>query len=177
MLYNTVWKPAVEYTLPQSFLSTKQLEAIEKENMSSIYAKCGYNRKTSRKVLQGPLSLGGGGFTPLYATALAGSIMHFLKNWRSPTEQIGKVTQAVYAWAQANAGVSFSLFEKPHIPVPHLQGKVINSIQKFLAEVNARITLDTAYIRHRLRTNDIPIMEIALSMDLTTNQLQRVNAV
>ena len=92
MLYNTVWKPAVEYTLPQSFLSTKQLEKIEKENMSSIYAKCGYNRKTSRKVLQGPLSLGGGGFTPLYTTALAGSIMHFLKNWRSPTKQIGKVT-------------------------------------------------------------------------------------
>ena len=103
--------------------------------------------------------------------------MHFLKNWRSPTEQIGKVTRAVYAWSQANAGVYFSLFDKPHIPVPHLQGKVITSIWAFLAKVNARITLDTAYIRQRLRTNDITIIETAMSMDLTKNQLQRVNAV
>ena len=61
--------------------------------------------------------------------------------------------------------------------MPHLQGKVITSIRAFLAKVNARITLDTAYIRQRLRTNDIPIMEIAMSMNLTKNQMQRVNAV
>ena len=36
MLYNTVWRPVVEYTLPQSFLSEKQLKQIEKENMPSI---------------------------------------------------------------------------------------------------------------------------------------------
>ena len=73
--------------------------------------------------------------------------------------------------------MSFSLFDKPHVPVPHLQGKVIASIRSFLAEINSRITLDTAYIRQRLRTNDITIMEITMSMNLTKNQMQRVNAV
>ena len=78
MLYNTVWKPTVEYTLPQSFISESRLERIEKENMPIIYAKCGYNRRTKKELLQGPSHLGGGGFVPLYATATSGLVLHFI---------------------------------------------------------------------------------------------------
>jgi hypothetical protein len=47
MLYRSVWKPAVEYTLPQSFLSKQQLGKIEQAYMPKLYAKCGFNRNTS----------------------------------------------------------------------------------------------------------------------------------
>ena len=83
----------------------------------------------------------------------------------------------VYAWSQANAGVSFSLFDKPTIAIPHLQGIVIPKIRKFLSKINAKITLDTAYISPKLQSNDIAIMDKALTLDLTKNQIQQVNAV
>ncbi|OEU05830.1 hypothetical protein FRACYDRAFT_257959 [Fragilariopsis cylindrus CCMP1102] len=51
LLYDTVWKPAIEYVIPQSFLSDKQLSKIEKACMPQIYAKCGFNRNTSRALL------------------------------------------------------------------------------------------------------------------------------
>jgi hypothetical protein len=38
MLYRSVWKPAVEYTLPQSFLSEKQLKSIKQACMPKLYA-------------------------------------------------------------------------------------------------------------------------------------------
>ena len=61
--------------------------------------------------------------------------------------------------------------------IPHLQGIVIPKIRKFLTKINAKITLGTAYIRPKLRSNDIEIMDVALTLDLTKNQIQRVNAV
>jgi hypothetical protein len=79
MLYRSVWKPAVEYTLLQSFLSGKKLKSIEQACMPKLYAKCGFNRNTSRAVLVAPIELGGGGFTPLYVTAGTGCVTHFLK--------------------------------------------------------------------------------------------------
>jgi len=42
MLYESVYRPAVEYTIPQSFLTKKQLENIEKKNLPKLYAKCSY---------------------------------------------------------------------------------------------------------------------------------------
>ena len=52
--YTTIYRPAVEYTLTQSFLTGKQLHRIEKASMPAIYSKCRYNRKTARSALQGP---------------------------------------------------------------------------------------------------------------------------
>jgi hypothetical protein len=88
MLYRSVWKPAVEYMMPQSFLSKQQLKKIKQACMPKLYAKCGFIRNTSRTVLATPMELGGGGFTPLYVTAGTGYVTHFLKNWRTPIEDI-----------------------------------------------------------------------------------------
>jgi len=44
MLYKSVYRPAIDYTIPQSFLTLKQLENIEKNNFPTIYVKFGYNR-------------------------------------------------------------------------------------------------------------------------------------
>ena len=54
MLYELVYRPAIEYTIPQSFLTKKQLSDIEKKNLPKLYVKCGYNRNTARAILQGP---------------------------------------------------------------------------------------------------------------------------
>jgi hypothetical protein len=88
MLYRSLWKPAI---------SKQQLKKIEQACMSKLYAKCGFNRNTSKAVLAAAIELGGEGFTPLYVTAGTGYVTHFLKNWRTPTEDIQKQLQIVYA--------------------------------------------------------------------------------
>ena len=180
MLYQTVWKPSIEYILPQTFLSKGQLNSIEKSCLPKIKSICGYNKTTKLEILEAPLELSGGGFTPLHVTAGAGYVLHFIRNWRTETENLGKMIRICYAWSAANAGVSFPLFESPEIEIPHLRGKVIPAIREFLASIDAKIHLDCTMIRPKLRENDKCLMDIALEMDspqFTKIQLEQINAV
>jgi hypothetical protein len=131
MLYKVVWKPAAEYIPTQLFLSEKQLKTIEKASMPKLYVKCGFNRNTSRAVLAGPIELGGGGLAPLYVTAGTGYVTHFLKNWRTPTEDIGKQLRIVYAWTSYQAGVAYPLLEYPEQPLDYVSGRVIPDMRKY----------------------------------------------
>ena len=50
LFYDSVYRPTVEYMLPQSFLSPKRLSNIETKKLPNLYACCGFNRNTSRAV-------------------------------------------------------------------------------------------------------------------------------
>ena len=177
MFVQSVWKPAVEYTLPQSFLSYKQLKAIETASMPKLYAACGYNRNTSRAILAGPEELSGGGFTPLRAVAGTGYVIHFLKNWRTPTEDIGKTLRIVYAWTSYQAGITTPLLEQTETNIAYIDGKVIPAMRKYLYEIGGSIVLNNTMIRPKLRLHDESIMERAIRMDLTLIQMRRINSV
>jgi hypothetical protein len=177
MYYDTVWRPAVKYTLSQSFLSEIQLKKIESSCLPKIISKCGYNRNTSRAVLGGPTNLTGGGTIPLVATTGAGGVLHFIKNWRTPNEDIGRVLRIVYAWCQYQAGVSFPLLEQPEESITYLQGKVIPSLREFLSRINGKLKLDKTYIRKKLRANNIAIMDIVRQVGFTEVQEHRINCV
>ena len=136
----------MEYPLGQSFLSKKKILSIERKTLPRIKAMCGFNRNTSKTILEAPIELSGGAFTPLHVTASASSVMHFIRNWRTKEEDLRKIIRCTYARAQYNAGVSFSLFEKPDIKLPHLCGTVVNSIQDYLSSIDAKIHLDDPMI-------------------------------
>ncbi|OEU15138.1 hypothetical protein FRACYDRAFT_239817 [Fragilariopsis cylindrus CCMP1102] len=177
LLYQAVWKPAVEYVIPQSFLSEKQLRKIEKASMPKLYACCGFNRNTSRAVLAGPIELGGGGFTPLKVVAGTGYVTHFLKNWRTPEEDIGKKIRIVYAWTAFQAGVTFPLLETTDVELDYVKGNVMPATRKYLEEIGGKIHINNKYIRPKLRIEDACIMERAIDMSFTTNQMERINCV
>jgi hypothetical protein len=145
-VYRSVWKAAVEYMLPQSFLSKQQLKKIEQACMPKLYAKCGFNRHTSRAVLAAPIELGGGGFTPLYVTAGTGYVTHFLKNWRTPTEDIGKQLRIVYAWYAYQSGVSYPVLEHPDRKLDYISGRVIQGIRTYVDGIDGKIVLHNKYI-------------------------------
>ena len=46
----------------------------------------------------GPKELGGVGFYAFKNTIKATRVQHFLKNWRTPTEDIGKTLRIAMAW-------------------------------------------------------------------------------
>jgi hypothetical protein len=98
-------------------------------------------QKHLRAVLSGPIELGGGCFTPLYVTAGSGYVLHFLKNWRTSTEDIGKQLRITCAWSAFQAGVYFPLLEEPHIELNYIKGKVIPATRKYLADIEGKIVL------------------------------------
>ena len=173
--YTTIYRPAVKYTLAQSFLTDSQLHEIEKASMPAIYSKCGYNRKTARNALQGPTELGGGGIVPLKAAAGTGYCLHFLKYWRSPHEMVGKKLRIVLAWCQYQAGVTFPILENTSTPLPWMPSRFIPAVRKYLDEIQATIEIDETFIQEKLRTKDRSLMEIALAQDLTEDELKRFN--
>ena len=109
MMYETVYWPVVEFTLAQSFLSDSQLHQSEQKTLPRIYAKCGYYTNTAEITLQGPRELGGAGFTSLVAGA--GAVVHFLRHWRTPTEETEKLLRIVTSWYQYQSGVYFPVLE------------------------------------------------------------------
>ena len=74
---------------------------------------CGYNCSTKLEIMEGPVKLSGGGFTPLHVTAGVGYVLYFICNWNTESEDFGKLIRICYVWAASNAGVSFPLFEFP----------------------------------------------------------------
>ena len=54
MFYDSVWRPAIEYTLSQSFLSDTQLQKVETK-LTNLICMCGYNRNTAYAICHGPI--------------------------------------------------------------------------------------------------------------------------
>jgi hypothetical protein len=145
--------------------------------MPKLYAKCGFNRNTSWAVLAGPIELSRGGFTPLHLTAGTGYVIHFLKNWRTPEEDIGKQLHIVYAWNSYQAGVSFPLLEHPDIELDYVQGRAIPAMRHYLSSIDGTIKLNNTYIQPKLRQHDQCIMDRVITMNFTKNQRERINCV
>ena len=51
-------------------------------------------------IREGPKELGGAGFTTFLNTIGATRVQHFLKNWKTPNEDIGKALRIAMAWTQ-----------------------------------------------------------------------------
>jgi hypothetical protein len=100
-----------------------------------------------------------------------------LKNWRTPTEDIGKQLRIVYAWTAYQAGVSYPLLEHPERPLEYISGRVIPGMRKYLDEIDGKIKFHNTYIRPKLRVDDKSIMERANEMEFTQNQRERINCV
>ena len=103
------------------------------------------------KILSQPLLLGGGGFVPFYAVAGSGYVTHFLKHWRTPTEDAGKIICIVMAWSQYQSGVSYLILQQTSTPLPHIQGRCIPAIRQYLNDIGGTIQIDNTYVQQPLR--------------------------
>ena len=90
LFYDSVYCPTVEYTLPQYFLSQKQLSDTKKKTLPRLYTCCGFNQNTSRAILQCPAGLGVGGHAP-QDSLWFGLHCPLLKKILSPHEDAGKL--------------------------------------------------------------------------------------
>ena len=136
------------------------MKKIESVSLPKIMAKCGYNRSTARPIRGGPKEIGGAGFYAFLNTIGASRVQHFIKNWRTPWEDIGKALRIAMAWTQYSAGVSYPILENTGQDLTYVKGRTILSVRKHLEECHAKLHLDTTYVQHPLRKKVVEIMDL-----------------
>jgi hypothetical protein len=130
--------------------------------MSIIVPRCGFNRNTKKAILYGPMALGGANFRSLSIEQGISQVMIFLRQWRKNSIS-GKLLRIAVSWFQTQVGVSFSILERVHDPLPHLESKWLLSLRSFLALINAKLRLDTPYVPELQRLHDVCIMDVLQS--------------
>jgi hypothetical protein len=150
------------YVLPQSFFTKAQLKTIQTAAMSSIIAKCRYNRKTKKDVLYGPTILAGAGFVGLSTVQGPGQILLFLKYWRTDC-QTSRLLCVALAWAQLSAGTSQPLLTNTTTALPHLKVRWLHSLWDFLKEIGAEIEIDHDQVLQIQRQFNQHIMDKVLT--------------
>ena len=173
--YFACYLPSIGYPLTGSYFSRDELSNIQRQAMSIIIARCGYNRHTQRDIIYGPLELGGANFRHLYVEQGIKQVTYILRHWRlnSPA---GKLLKCLMHWIQLAVSVSYPILSEVKPPLPHLESKWISSVRRFLASINAAIELADPGIPPIQREHDQYIMELIIqSNKYTPAEIRKLN--
>ena len=126
-LCETVYHPAVEYTIPQSFLTATQLQHIEQEALPNCMldvATTGIPHEMS----SGDPEMLAAEDSPHYKKLLgqAMSHTHFLKYFQSPHEDDDKLMCIVLVWAlfqTIQTRLPFPILSRPSTEISYVDGR------------------------------------------------------
>jgi hypothetical protein len=174
--YHSWYLPSIAYPLTSSFLTEVQLDKIQQKAMTILYAKCGFNRHTKRAVLYGPHKFGGAEFRRLFVHQGIAQTKYFLRHWRFQST-VGKLFQCSLSWFQLATGMSsYSILERTHVSLPHLESRWLASLRKFLETINASIQVDDPKIPPRQREGDAYLMDMILEANVFTDaEIRKLN--
>ena len=110
-------------------------------------------RTMAYSIVFGPKQLAGAGFIRWTTLQGEGQIMLFLKHWRT-YDDVGRLLRVAVAWVQYQSGMDVSILSDVTTPLPYLEARWIPSLRRFLAQINAHITLDRSYIAPLQCVND-----------------------
>ena len=94
---------------------------------------------------------------------------------------MGKTLPIAMSWTQYSASQStvYNTFE--HIAIlSYVKGRTILATQKHLEEYNGKIHLNTTYVQHLKRENDVSIIHLVNTQTthkVTINQKEKINCV
>ena len=115
---------------------------------------------------------------PLKDIIRATRVQHFFKNWRTPTEDIGKTLHIAMSITQYSAGVPYPILSNTTQDLSYVNGRMILATRKYLNECHGMIHLDTTYVQHPKQENDISIMHLVNTQtnhNVTINQKEKIN--
>ena len=126
----------------------------------------------------GPKNLGGAGFYSFKNMIGVTGIQHFIKNWRTPKEDIGKTLRIAMSWTRHSAGVLYPILSNTSQDLSYVKGRTILTTRKHLDKCHGKIHLDTTYVQHPLRKIDVLIMHLVntqTNRNVSINQKQKIN--
>jgi len=174
--YFAIYLPSIGYALPNCHFDLSQLENIQRKAMNIIFAKCGYNRNTKRAILYGPAKLGGASFRHLFTEQGVGQVLSFLRHWRNPTSQPGKLLRIAVAWAQYAIGTGISFLRDVSTALPHMEVRWLRSLRTFLRMTQSRLEVDSDGVSPIQRQHDCYLMDVIVaSCRFTPKQICSLN--
>ena len=142
--YTAVYLPSMGYVLPNCFFEERKLYKVQKHALRAFLAKCGFNRNTKRAIVFAPIRYGGCGFIHLFLLQGEGQILQFLTHWRTDTPA-GKLLRIAVSWVQLHLGTSWSFLSDMATPLPHMPGRWLQSLRKFLQRIEGNIEVDDSF--------------------------------
>jgi hypothetical protein len=108
------------------------------------------------------MSLGGAGFPSSIYGAGIGQIQLFLRHWRTPQTQSGRLVRIALKWAQHGVGTSAPILQDVLTPLPQMEVIWLKSLRIFLASIGAQIEVDDPGVAVLQRTHDFFLMDMVL---------------
>ena len=161
--YFAIFLPSITYPLANSFFKQLELKRLTHPATKRIAAKCGFARSTPSAVLYGPAALGGASFRQCYVEQGIGQLQLFLRHWRQPETQVGRLSRVAVHWTQFQCGTSTSFLNDVHTEHPHTSSKWHESLRTFLRHSGTNLTLDNDGVLGVQRQHDTHIMDRVLS--------------
>ena len=123
-------------------MSDKHVKKIESASLPKVITNYGYNRNMHLGIRRGPKELGAVDFYPFKTIIGATRIKHITKNWRTPTQDIGKTLRIAMVWTQYSAEVPYPKLSETTIDLLYVKERKILTTSKFLNEYNGIIHLE-----------------------------------
>ena len=159
VLCNSIYIPALAYSLPAVYLTRDELEGVERKMISAILPKLGYNRNLPREVVFGPYEQGGVGLAGLYVTEGTAHVMASIRQTRMATGQLSNIMTIAEDWAQKHTGNERQLLNDVERELPHLPDGWIKNTRGFLRVSESRLIYTNPTTLEHVRENDRIIME------------------
>ena len=156
-----IYRLSANYVLPTTYFTKSQLHVIRAQAHSAMVSRSGYCRMTANDIIYGPKQYEGAGFFHLYDDQGYGQVKTFMKLWRSPSSQAGKLLRVAVSWAQHGVGTSAEILQDVTTRWPHFKAKWLKSLRQYLRDFkNLHFNQLLAKVT---KTNDIFLMDVALT--------------
>ena len=161
--YFAIFLPSITFPLSNSFFDRQTLWKTTHPATKKIAAKCEFARTMATEILYGPASLGGASFRECYIEQGIGQPQLFLRHWRNPDTQAGKLARIAVYWIQLHCGTGTSFLKDVETEIPHTPSKWYSSLREFLAHSHLRLRLDEDGVLPTQREHDEYIMDKVLA--------------
>jgi hypothetical protein len=172
--YQSFYVPSVKYSLPVTSMHVRELHAVQSKMTASILNALGYNQHYPHSVVFAPQHVFGVGLYDLRIEQGLAQIQALL-DYVGTAHKIGKVMLISLRQLQAEAGVSFDLFRIPTTPVCFLTDCWLVGVRNFCSLHGISLSIRNNRVPQLARVYDSCLMDHALQMDLTKQQLIDLN--
>jgi hypothetical protein len=165
----------MNYPLVATSLTRRQCEKIQFKAINASLSKCRYSRTTPRAIVFLSPWFGGLGWRHLFFKQGIQHAILIIKHLRTPGPFQSLLHISLQWYYQVIAGVSFSPFSAPQIPLTYLDSAWLDSTREFLAHCDAHLTIPIIPLPSLKRRNDECIMDGFLTLKLPRKTLSRLN--
>ena len=176
VFYDSFYVSSVKYSLSVTSMTGQALHKVQSKMTASILNKLGFNRHYPHAVVFAPMQVFGCG---LFDLRIEQGLSHIqaLLDYVGTDHKVGRVMLISLRHLQVEAGVSFDLLVSPQLELPYLTDCWLLCLRKFCADFSISIRVLKNRIPLLARDGDSCLMEKAMTLGFSKQELIDVNLV